>query len=104
MLLCLTSRYPAMMLPFVLLAVKECFAALSGIIVIKRTGLVMGAQWHGKVTTLLLYGMMILHVLWKDIPLWVSNILNISCVAMMLISLVLYARRNIRCIRSISKD
>lgn len=104
MLLCLTSRYPAMMLPFVLLAVKECFAALSGIIVIKRTGLVMGAQWHGKVTTLLLYGMMILHVLWKDIPLWVSNILNISCVVMMLISLVLYARRNIRCIRSISKD
>ena len=103
MLLWLTPRHPAMLLPFILLAVKECFAAISGIIVSKRTGLVMGAQWHGKVTTLLLYGMMILHVLWKDIPLWVSNTLNIGCVVMMLISLVLYARRNIRSIRSISR-
>ena len=104
MLLCLTSRYPAMLLPFALLAVKECFAAITGIIVIRRTGQVLGAQWHGKVSTLLLYGMMILHVLWKDIPLWVSNTLNIGCVVMMLVSLVLYARRNQQAIRSASCD
>lgn len=102
MLLCLTSRYPAMLLPFGLLAIKEIFAAISGIIVIKRTGEVLGAQWHGKVTTFLLYGMMILHVLWEDIPMWVSNVLNIGCVVMMLLSLVLYARRNIQAIRSAS--
>lgn len=102
MLLCLTSRYPSMILPFVLLAVKEIFAAISGIIVIQRTGEVLGAQWHGKVTTFMLYGMMILHVLWEDISMWVSNVLNIGCVAMMLVSLVLYARRNIQAMRGAS--
>ena len=100
MLLCLTSRYPLMVVPFVLLAIKELFAAISGMIVIKRTGSVPGAEWHGKLTTMMLYGMMILHVVWQEIPVWTSNILNGSCIIMMLISLALYARRNIRAIRS----
>lgn len=104
MLLCLMSVYPMMIVPFLLLAVKEIFAAVSGMIVIRRTGYVPGAEWHGKVTTLLLYGMMIIHVVWQDIPGWMSNVLNGGCVVMMLISLVLYARRNIRTIRSAEKS
>lgn len=103
MLLCLMSRHPMMVVPFVLLAVKEAFAAVSGLLVIRRAGFVPGAEWHGKLTTLLLYGMMILHVVWQDIPAWVSNVLNGGCVIMMLISLVLYARRNIRAIHSAEK-
>lgn len=102
MLLCLTSHHPAMLLPFCLLAGKEAVVAISGIIMIRRTGVVPGAEWHGKVATMLLYGMMILHVLWQDIPLWVSNTFTTVCVVMMLVSLVLYARRNIRAIRSAS--
>ena len=103
MLLCLVSRYPTMILPFILLAVKEVFAAVSGLMVIKHAGYVPGAEWHGKLTTMMLYGMMILHVVWQEIPLWASNILNGGCIAMMLLSLVLYGRRNIRAIRSARK-
>lgn len=104
MLLCLTTRHPAMLLPLILLVIKEVFSAVFGIIVIRRTGEVKGAEWHGKVATMLLYGMMILHVLWKDIPAWVSNTFNVGCVAMMLLSLVLYARRNWKTIRSAAKE
>lgn len=104
MLLCLVSNHPMMILPFILLAVKEVFAAVSGLLVIRRTGYVPGAEWHGKLTTLMLYGMMILHVVWQDIPAWMSNVLNGGCIAMMLVSLVLYARRNIRAIRSANKN
>lgn len=103
MLLCLTSGYPMMIVPFILLAVKEVFAAVSGLIVIRRTGSVPGAEWHGKVTTMLLYGMMIIHVVWQDIPGWLSNVLNGGCIVMMLVSLTLYARRNIRAICSAKK-
>ncbi len=99
MLICLTNRHPWMVLPLTLLVIKEGFAGISGIIVIRRTGIVPGAEWHGKLTTMLLYGMMILHVLWQDIPLWTSNILNIVCIFVMFLSLVLYGRRNIRLIR-----
>ena len=104
MLLCLTTRHPAMLVPLILLVIKEIFAAVFGIIVIRRTGEIKGAEWHGKAATMLLYGMMILHVLWKDIPVWVSNTFNIGCVAMMLLSLVLYARRNWQAIRSAAKE
>lgn len=98
MLMCLVSSYPLMIVPFILLLIKEAFAAISGLLVIKRTNIVPGAEWHGKVTTLLLYGMMILHLVWQEIPLWTSNALNVICIIMMLISLVLYGQRNIRLI------
>ncbi len=99
MLICLTARYPMMLLPLILLVVKEAFAGISGIGVIRKTGIVPGAEWHGKLATMLLYGMMILHVLWQDIPLWTSNILNVACILVMLLSLVLYGQRNICLIR-----
>lgn len=104
MLLCLVSRHRMMIVPLLLLAVKDVFSAVSGLLVIRRTGVVLGAEWHGKLTTVLLYGMMILHVVWQDIPCWTSNMLNAICVAMMLVSFVLYARRNIRAIRSANKE
>ena len=64
-----------------------------------------GAAWHGKLKTLILYGMMIVHVVWQDIPVWVSNMLNIGCIIMMIISLALYAVRNICAIRAtVNKD
>lgn len=103
MLLCLISHYPMMIAPFVLLTAKELFAAVSGLLVIRRTGIVPGAEWHGKLTTLMLYGMMILHVIWQEIPAWLSNTLNGGCIAMMAVSLVLYAQRNIRMIRDAQK-
>lgn len=104
MLLCLLTRYPMMIVPLVLLAIKETFAGVSGLIVIQRTGHVLGAEWHGKMTTMMLYGMMILHVVWKDIPLWASNVLTIGCIVMMLLSLVLYALRNLRVIRGANRN
>ncbi len=99
MLLCLVTRYPAMQAPFLLLVVKEAFSGISGLIVIRRTGKVLGALWHGKLTTLLLYAMMLLHVIWQEIPLSLSNTLITICVVMMVLSLVLYGWRNFRVIR-----
>ncbi len=103
MLLSLFTRYPMMLVPFLLMAVKETFAGISGFLVIRRTNIVPGAVWHGKVTTFMLYGMMILHLIWQDIPLWLSNTLTVGCVAMMLLSMVLYGVRNIRLIHAASK-
>lgn len=98
MLLCLTERYPALILPLVLLVVKEVFACVSGVILIRRTGVVPSALWHGKATTMLLYLLMLMHVAWKDIPGLLSNVLTAVCIGMMLLSMSLYAIRNIRSI------
>lgn len=99
-LLCLVSTYPKMILPLALLVGKEIFAAISGLIVIRRTGVVPAAVWHGKLTTALLYLMMIVHVLWQEIHAGASNILTGACIAMMTLSMVLYGVRNVRMIKN----
>lgn len=99
MLLCLFTKFPLMLLPFLLMAVKEITAAIMGIKVIRKTGAVHGANWHGKVNTCLLYAMMLLHVLWFDIPAVISTALIMICVGMMLISFVLYGMKNRKLLR-----
>lgn len=96
MLLCLFTQFPLMMAAFLLMAVKESFAAVTGVLLIRRTGQVLGADWHGKVTTILLYAMLILHVLWHDIPPVLSNCLVGGCIVMMAVSCLLYGLRNLR--------
>lgn len=95
MLLCLLTRFPNMLFPLGILVVKEIFAAVTGLQVIRKTGKVLGAVWHGKAATAALYGMMLVHLLWFHIPAEVSNILTGGCGAMVLLSAVLYGIRNL---------
>jgi len=99
MLLSLLTRFPLMLMPFILLLVKETAVGISSLAVIRKTGHVYGAVWHGKATTCLLYAMMILHVLWAEIPAMLSTGLIVSCTAMMLLSFCLYILRNIHFLR-----
>ena len=99
MLFCLLTRFPLMILPLGIMVLKEFFMGVTGLMVIQKTGKVFGADWHGKVTTWLLYAMMILHVFWYNIPAALSRILIAACVIMMLISLVLYGRHNLKGVR-----
>ena len=96
MLFCLVTRFPLMAVPIVLMFIKEIFMGITGLMVIRKTGSVFGADWHGKVSTCLLYAMMILHVFWYDIPDDISNLLIIVCTIMMCISLALYGRHHIK--------
>ncbi len=99
MLICLVLRYPLILMPFILMVVKELFMTVSGVMVIKKTGLVSGARWHGKAATVLLYGMMILHVFWSGIPGLVSHLCILACTVMIGVSFVLYGMDNIRALR-----
>lgn len=96
MLFCLVFRFPYMTIPLVVLVIKEITAAIINLLAIKKTSVVMGAVWHGKLTTVLLYSMMIIHLIWYNIPLVVSNILIVVCTVMMLISAVLYTKKNMK--------
>lgn len=99
MLFCLLTRFPLMIVPLGIMVLKEFFMGVTGLMVIQKTGKVFGADWHGKVTTWLLYAMMILHVFWYNIPAALSRVLIAACVVMMLISLVLYGRHNLKALR-----
>lgn len=99
-LFCLVTRFHYMVIPLVLLVIKELFAAITGLMAIHKTKVVVGADWHGKATTVSLYSMMIIHIVWYNISSPVSHILVGICVGIMLMSFVLYAIRNIKMIRN----
>lgn len=94
-LICLLTRFPWVLLPLCLMVVKELSAVVLRGIILKKTGEVQGAVWHGKVNTLLLYAMMLLHVVWYRIPDEVSYVCVGVCTCMMLLSCVLYTVENI---------
>ena len=99
MLFCLCTRFPLMILPLVLMIVKEGFMGISGIMIIRKTGSVFGADWHGKAATVLLYAAMIVHVFWYEVPVLVSDLMIGTCSLMIVISLLLYAKHNIRILK-----
>lgn len=97
--LSLQFRFPLMVWLFVLMLIKEVIMSVTGALSVKYTGGVYGANWHGKVVTVLLYVVMVIHMIWSDMPMVVSNGMLLVCVVMMLISLYLYTSQNIKLIK-----
>lgn len=96
MLFCLVSRFKWMLLPLCVMIVKEVTAGILGLVVIRKTGNVDGAVWHGKATTVSLYSMMIIHLIWFNIPGVITGILIGACTALALLSAFMYTRENVK--------
>jgi len=77
------------------MVIKEVTAGILGLLVIRKTGKVDGAVWHGKATTVSLYSMMIIHLIWYNIPGVISGILIGACTALALLSAFMYTRENV---------
>ncbi len=91
MLFCLLTNFPLIILPITVMVVKEIGAFVLRLIVFKKTERVDSAVWHGKVNTVLLYAIMLLHILWINIPTEVSTLCILATTAMMILSCVLYS-------------
>ena len=104
MLFCLVSRFKWMLLPLCVLVIKEVTAGILGLLVIRKTGKVDGAVWHGKTTTVSLYSMMIIHLIWFNIPGVISGILIGACTALALLSAFMYTRENVKKLMNGRKD
>ena len=92
-LFCLVTRFPHMIYPLVFIFVKELTMLWLGFIMYRKTHVIVGAKWYGKVTTGLLYGTFALHLGWIHIPPAVSDVLIILCMIMMAFSFVMYVLR-----------
>lgn len=104
MLVCLTSRFPMMLLPFGLMVIKEMVCVGTGLAAIDSSGQVKGADWHGKLATVLLYAMLITHVLWPDIPGGASLAMILLCACMIVLSGTLYGVGNLKQIRKARRE
>lgn len=91
----LSIRFPLMLLPLSVGIVKEIFMTISGYMVVKKCNIVLGANWHGKLATVVLTVTMALHLVWYSITPVVSIVLICLSAVLILLSLTLYAIRNI---------
>ncbi|MDE7218029.1 MAG: CDP-alcohol phosphatidyltransferase family protein [Oscillospiraceae bacterium] len=95
-LACLLTRFQAVWWLLGVLVAKETFMTFMGLLVIRRTGAVYSAAWHGKLATCVLYAVIFVHIVWFGIPPAVSAPLVAAGVASILLSLTLYTIQNLR--------
>ena len=94
-LVCLLTRFQAVWWLLGVLVVKETVMAVMGLLVIRRTGAVYSASWHGKLATCVLYAVIFTHIVWYSIPQSISAVLVLAGAASILLSLVLYTREDL---------
>lgn len=95
MLYCLGTSFPEIRILLLILVVKEILTGAMSLYSIKKTGEVHGAEWHGKITTVLLYVIIIDRI----VPWLLSAVLTILCGGMMVFSMALYWQRNWKSIK-----
>lgn len=98
---CLLSRFSYLWLPLGVLLVKEVFTGAMSLYAVKKSGVVQGADWHGKLCTVLLYGTMGVHILWGSIPVILSKLMMLLCMFVMCLSGLLYWYRNFKQIKGL---
>lgn len=102
---CLIYDYPLLAIALAILAVKEILAAILNMITLKKTGFVVAAVWHGKLTTVSVYATIFIHIVYpliagNTIPDIVSKIFIIICICVMLLSATLYTISDIKTIKN----
>ncbi len=102
-LICLAAKRPGMWALVGLMLVKEACTGIANWVIIRRTGWVHAAQWHGKLATVLLYAAMLAHLIWPGMSQAASWCLIGACAAAVLLSLCLYGKDNIKILRASAK-
>ncbi len=103
-LLCLVARHHIVLAVVAVLLVKEVVTGAVNLHIAKKLGIVNGAKWHGKLTTVVLFAMIFLHLAWYDITSTVSYISVAVCIAIMVMSFILYGIGNLKILRTAKKE
>lgn len=101
--LCLLSRYPNMIYLFLLMFVKEVILIILEYFAIRHRETVCSAEWHGKLTTVVVTIVLAIHMIWDGLNSFESAFFLIVAAELMVFSLVLYIIRSVRAIKECDK-
>lgn len=87
---CLATRYPLMWLLIALMAVKEGYMGIMGILFLRKGKMLDAAMWFGKVCTALLFAGLLVLFLFPALPEIFVNILIAVMMTVMAVTLFLY--------------
>ncbi len=103
-MIALIFNHPLMWMPVVIMIVKEALAFTLRFIAFKKTQEVHSAAWHGKLTTVVLYLTIVLHIVWVEITALVSHICIIVASALMVFSCILYTIETVKLMQKPDKQ
>lgn len=86
---CLVKEYPTMFIFFMVLLIKEIIMAILGIIAIK-TEIVRSSKWYGKLSTVIVFIITSIHLIYPKISSKLSLILVMISICFMIFSLIKY--------------
>ena len=92
LLICLGIEHKIIFLLVGVFALKEFLMLFLGYIIMKRKDSVNGAKWYGKLNTVIIYSTIVLMLLIPDLPESAISIMAVVCIAMIVVSFVMYAR------------
>lgn len=88
--ICLATRYPLMWVLIALLAVKEGYMGIMGLIFLRKGKMLNGAMWFGKVCTAILFAGLFVLFLFPEIPMVFVNGIIFGMMIVMGITLCMY--------------
>lgn len=83
----------------VILVIKEIIMAVTSLLAAKCDKKIHSAVWHGKLCTVLSYCLIVIVMLFPNIPPWIINSGIVICCALMIYSLVMYVKERISIIK-----
>lgn len=91
LIFCLSIRYKAMVVLFIAHMIKEVIMGVMGLIAIKHKSII-SAKWFGKMSTIVLFFVTIIHLIFPVVDETFSAILVIVSLAVMTMALGMYIR------------
>lgn len=102
-ILCLAFRYKLMIAVIIVFILKEIIMGVLGLKTIIKTDIVNSSEWHGKLNTVALYAVFLVLILFPDINIKLANALICFNILLIIISLILYARRYLEMLKKAGK-
>ena len=101
---CLAWRYPPVWILLAFLVVKEFYMGLIGLIFIKKTDTVEGAEWHGKAATVAFFLVALVMILAPSLNEGVILAMVLGECGLLLLSQILYTLRYVRLYRKMQQE
>ena len=92
LIICLISRYKWALGLVILFAVREVIVGTLGYFTLTQTHCVNSAKWYGKATTVIIYTVMMVLILFPGISERIANFLLALCAAAIIFACVMYCR------------
>ena len=100
LLICLALIHKIIFFLISVFALKEFAMALMGYMNIKTHAEVNSAKWHGKLNTVIIYFTIFLLIIFPNIPKPAVAVMVFLCMAIIIISFILYTKFYIKILRS----